>query len=224
MKKIWNLALVIAAGVILLTACGSNTDVNEKNFGKAITQYLDKKGDLYVYINNWSAEEWPIDLYEKDLNRQESTPHGIANQMAALEAAGLVRGEDTEVEIKDWMDKPTGHMVKIKRYTLTDAAKPFIRETTSSWSLNGNKKIELCWGKQALDKIIKWEGPMKLGDYQEAEIIYTYKLNNLADWAKNPELQVAFPEIKETLDGVGNKKIKHAVKLTSIGWEAKGLE
>lgn len=60
--------------------------------------------------------------------------------------------------------------------------------------------------------------------YQEAGITYTYKVNNLADWAKKPEVQAAFPVVKGILDGVGNKESKHAVKLTSQGWEAKGLD
>lgn len=34
-------------------------------------------------------------------------------------------------------------------------------------------------------------GPMKFGDYQKAGITYTYKVNNLADWAKKPEVQAA---------------------------------
>ncbi|WP_083953716.1 hypothetical protein [Thauera butanivorans] len=83
---------------------------------------------------------------------------------------------------------------------------------------------DLCWGKKALDKIMKWEGPMKFGDYQEAGITYTYKVNNLADWAKKPEVQAAFPVVKSVLDGAGSKESKHAVKLTSQGWEAKGLD
>ncbi len=42
--------------------------------------------------------------------------------------------------------------------------------------------------------------------------------------AKKPEVQAAFPVVKSILDGVGSKESKHAVKLTSQGWEAKGLD
>jgi outer membrane protein OmpA-like peptidoglycan-associated protein len=89
------------------------------------------------------------------------------------------------VDIMGIMGKPTGAKAKIKRYTLTDAAKPFAQEKeVASIGLNGKtteKQTDLCWGKKALDKIVKWEGPMKFGDYQEAGITYTYKVNNLAD-------------------------------------------
>ncbi len=43
-------------------------------------------------------------------------------------------------------------------------------------------------------------------------------------WGKKPEVQAAFPVVKSVLDGAGSKESKHAVKLTSQGWEAKGLD
>ena len=221
MKK--NIAILAALSVATLTACGSKTDANEKNFGEAMTQYFDKKGDLCL-----NTKRWPVDLSEMDLRLQKTMQDGRTNQMAALEAAGLVKGEDTEVDIMGIMGKPTGAKAKIKRYTLTDAAKPFAQEKeVASIGLNGKtteKQTDLCWGKKALDKIVKWEGPMKFGDYQEAVITYTYKVNNLADWAKKPEIQASFPVVKSILDGVGSKESKHAIKLTSQGWEAKGLD
>lgn len=207
MKK--NIAILAALSVATLTACGSKTDANEKNFGAAMTQYFDKKGQLC--LNQY--RDFPVTVTEMDLRLQKTMQSGTANQMTALEAAGLVKCEASE---------------KGQRCSLTDAAKPFAREKeATSWGLNGSQKVtqtDLCWGKKALDKIVKWEGPMKFGDYQEAGITYTYKVNNLADWAKKPEVQAAFPVVKSILDGVGSKESKHAVKLTSQGWEAKGLD
>jgi hypothetical protein len=153
---------------------------------------------------------------------------GTAGQMAALGAVGLVKGEDTEVDIMGIMGKPTGAKAKIKRYALTDAAKPFAREKdVDSIGLNGKttvKQTDLCWGRKVLAKVVKWEGPMKFGDYQEAKITYTYKIDQLADWANRPELQAAFGAVKVIIEGAGTKEAKHAIKLTSLGWEAVGLD
>jgi hypothetical protein len=130
------------------------------------------------------------------------------------------------VNISGIMGQPTGAKTRIARYTLTDAAKPFAQEKeVTSFSLDGaQKQTDLCWGNKTLDKIVKWEGPKKLGDYQEAGITYTYKVDNLADWAKRPDVQAAFPDVRSTLDGAGSKESKHVIKLTSQGWEAKGLD
>lgn len=217
-----KIAILVALGAVTLTACGSKTDANEKNFSAAMNQYFDKKGNLCL-----NTKEWPVDLKEIDLRLQKTMPNGSASRMAALEVAGLVKGEETEVDVMGIMGKPTGDKEKIKRYTLTDKAKPFLQEReVDLLGLDGErteKQVDLCWGKQALDRIVKWEGPMQFGDYKEAMITYTYKVLNIADWAKMPEVQAAFPALKRILDGAASKESTHVVKLTSQGWEAKGL-
>ena len=214
------IAILAAIGAISLAACGAKTDATEKNFHAAMTQYFDKKGDLCL-----NSIRWPVDVTEMDRRLHTSSE----SQMLALESAGLAIGVETEIDIQDFMgSKSTGAKAKVTRYNLTDAAKPFTQEKTlDSIGLNGKvtvKQVNLCWGKKGIDKIVKWEGPMKFGDYQEAGITYLYKVNNAADWARKPEIQTAFPYIKNVLDGAGTKESKHAVKLTSQGWEAKGLD
>ena len=222
MKKTIPTIAIIGA-VALLAACGNKTDANEKNFGAAMTQYFEKRGDLCL-----NTRSWPVDVSEVDLRLQKTIQTGSAGQMAALEAVGLVKGEDTTVDIVGFFGKPTGSKIKVKRYTLTQMAKPFIQEkNVDSIGLNGKataKQTDLCWGKKALDKIVKWEGPMKLGEYQEAGVTYTYKVNNAADWTRKPEIQAAFPVVKNILDGASSKESRHGIKLTSQGWEAKGLD
>jgi hypothetical protein len=214
------IAIIAACSVFSLAACGAKTDANEKNFHAAMTQYFDKKGDLCL-----NSMRWPVDVTEMDRRLHTSSE----SQTFALERAGLAIGVETEIDIQDFMgSKASGAKARVTRYTLTDAAKPFIQEKTlDSIGLNGKltvKQVNLCWGKKAIDRIVKWEGPMKFGDYQEAGITYLYKINNTADWARKPEIQAAFPYLKSILDGAGAKESKHALKLTSQGWEAKGLD
>jgi hypothetical protein len=204
---------------VLLTGCGSKTDANEKNFGAALGQYLDKKGDLCLNI-----AKWPVDVSEMDLRLQKTMPRGTAGQMAALEAVGLVKEADVEIEGTGFDGKPTGVKFKVKRYALTDAAKPF--ERTKEVERFGTKETQtdLCWGKKALDKVVKWEGPMKYGDYQAANVKYQYKIEGLADWAKKPEFLAAFPNVGKITEEAGKKEQQHGVTLTSVGWEANGLD
>jgi hypothetical protein len=219
-RVIWS----IVVSAVVLAGCGSKQDANEKNFGAAISQYLDKKGELCLGTN-----KWPVDVTEMDLRLQNTIPTGTAGQMEALTAVGLVSGVDAEVDQVGMFDnKPTGHKFKVKRYTLTDAGKRFYREKeVNQIGLGGAKKVmqgNLCYGKKSLDKVVKWEGPMKFGDYQEANVKYLYKINDLADWTKKPEFQTAFPYIAQIIDGAGKKEQQGAVKLTNIGWEPRGLD
>ncbi len=79
----------------------------------------------------------------------------------------------------------------------------------------------LFWGKQTLDKVVKWQGPMKFCEYQEAVVFYTDKLEQVPDWAKKPEMQAAFPAVKQTLDSAGVEQ-QIVLDLSSKGWEVKG--
>ncbi len=51
-----------------------------------------------------------------------------------------------------------------------------------------------------------------------------YRVKGLADWTKKPEFQAAFPYARQIIEDAGSKVQRHAVKLTSIGWEALGLD
>jgi hypothetical protein len=207
-------AITILLGVTMsaaLSACDSKTSANEKNFGIAATQYFDKKGDMCL-----DPITWPVDVYDIDLRQLKMYPDGTAGQMAALEAAGLARGEDVELPGTFVDGKPGGLKVKVRRYAMTDAAKPFLHAKPG-------KKPRLCWGRKSLDKVVRWADPTKVGDHEETSFLYTYKLSNVAAWARKPQIRQAFPELGRNVDGEHTQKEKMYVKLTPQGWEAFGL-
>jgi hypothetical protein len=187
-----------------LAACGGKTAANAKNFGAAVTQYLERKGELCL-----DPIAWPVDVYETDLRQQKLYPDGVAGQMAALEAVGLAKGEETEIAAN-------GSKVKIRRYTMTPAAKPYLREPAG-------RQPRMCWGRQSLDKVLRWTDPAKVGGHEESAVVYTYKLSNVADWARKPQLKQAFPVLGRTVDGEHTQQEKLYLKLTPQGWEALGL-
>lgn len=201
---------------VIVAACGSKTDANEKNFNTAMSQYFEKKGAQCL-----RGEKWPVDFSVIEMKMHERNPQLRVNQMEALVTAGLAKGEDVQVDAVDFIGKPNGRKAQVRRYVLTEAARPFEQEVVGGLSRG---YTELCWGQLAVDKIVKWEGPMKFGDYQEAGIVYTYKVVKVADWASKPEVLAAYAQVKQVFDGVEKTERKHMLKLTSIGWEAKGLD
>jgi hypothetical protein len=207
-------AITLVLGVTLsaaLSACDSKTSANAKNFAITVTQYFDKKGDMCL-----APVTWPVDVYETDLRQQKLYPDGVAGQMAALEAAGLAKGEDTALPGTFVDGKPGGLKVKVRRYTMLDAAKPWLRA-------QAGRQPRLCWGRKSLDKVLRWAEPAKVGDHEESSVIYTYKLSNVAGWARKPQIKEAFPVLGRTVDGEHTQKEKLYVKLTPQGWEALGL-
>jgi hypothetical protein len=209
-KTILSLVLGVALSASL-SACDSKTAANKKNFGITVTQYFDKKGDMCL-----DPMKWPVDVYETDQRQQKMFPDGVAGQMAALEAVGLARGEDMELPGTFVDGKPNGLKVKVRRYVMTDAAKPYLRA-------NAKQQQRMCWGRKSLDKVVRWADPSKVGDHEESAVIYTYTLSKVADWARKPQVKEAFPVLGRTIDGEHTQKEKLYVKLTPQGWEAFGL-
>lgn len=211
MKK--SLPCLLLLGVLLLVGCASKKDANEKNFSEALNSYLAKKGQICLGI----PSPWPVDLNESE----RRSGMGRAAEMAALEKAGLVRSRETETEYTPPLSTRSVK-TKVLRYELTDSGKTFYREKDRP-ALAGNEQVQgdLCYGQQTLDKIVNWDGPTPAGDSKEATVFYTYRIENLAEWAKTPDIQRVFPGIASTIDGVGKTSMNQALTLTSEGWEAK---
>jgi hypothetical protein len=216
-----GVALTVAL-VALISGCTSKKDPSEKNFGAAIDAYLAKKGALCL-----NDQTWPTELGE--IEKKMGSPFGgagPAGRMEALASQGLVSSLEVEKPVLSYTGKPTGRTQKITRYDLTDRGRQHFRESQGRFSKpkEGEVRGELCYGNKALDKVVKWEGPMKLGDYQAADVKYHYRIEGLADWAKSQEIQAAFPNVKEWVEGAGIKQQSHGVHLTSLGWEANGMD
>ena len=189
-----------------LSACDSKTAANQRNFGVTVGQYLEKKGEMCL-----EPVAWPVDVYGTDLRQQKLDPDGVAGQMAALAAAGLARGE--EVELPGAL---AGSKVKVRRYTMADAAKPYLHGAAG-------QQPRLCWGRKSLDKVVRWADPAKAGDHEESSVIYTYRLSDVAPWARTPQVKEAFPVVGRTVDGERTQQEKLTVRSTPQGWQALGL-
>jgi hypothetical protein len=207
-----NLLCVVVLGTFVLVGCGSKNDANEKNLSEATNAYLVKKGQLCLGI----ATKWPVDLQDSD--RGAGNVKG--SEMTALEKAGLVRSREAETEVTPLSGtRPVN--TKVLRYELTDDGKKFYQEK-EALGLIGEKESrgDICFGQQALDSIIKTEGPITVGDKKEMTLYYTYKIENLAGWAKDPNIQKTFPGIVSTINGAGKTTLNQNLTLTDHGWEA----
>ena len=146
---------------------------------------------------------------------------GPAGQMEALMFQGLVPSTVVERPVAAFAVGATGRMERVTRYKLTAKGERHLRVGHDELHA-ANKDTargSLCYGRKALEKVAKWEGPMKLGDYQSASVKYLYRVVDLAEWANSREIQAAFPHVKQALDN--RLRQPGAVRETggvSLGW------
>ena len=199
-------------GVFLLTSCNNPKKPSERNFTQAINQFFDKNGDECIDV----GLVLPTNLSISDANRSG----GIGDELRALEQAGLVHSSDITAVVQDRysfyrVDKPR----PAKHYEISDLGKKYYNQARSSrvFSMLGGATT-FCYAHKSVKSIVKWNEPVTLGGFSETAVTYTYVLNNVADWAKRPEIEVAFPNVKMSLArGDNNQQI--SLQLTNKGWE-----
>ena len=203
---------VMVLGTLFLAGCGSKSDANVKDLSDATNAYLAKKGQLCLGIST----KWPVDLQDSD----QRAGNVKASEMASLEKVGLVRSQNAEAEYTTLSGRPA--KTKVLRYELTDEGKKFYREKDVV-GLGPRKEAlgDICFGQQALDSVVKTEGPIAVGDKKQVTLYYTYKIENLAEWARNPDIQKAFPGIVPTINAAGKTTLNQNLTLTDQGWVAQ---
>lgn len=178
------------------------------NFTKAINQYLAKHGQECTFF----AQTFPIDIPASELKDQ----YGTAPQMAALERARLVRGSNTTAVIRGMMGAlgPSASR-SVRRYELTDEGRKYSQMKPGVFGQNAG----FCYGHETIDSIVRWTEPAVMGPYTQSEVTYTYKIADLAPWAKQAEVQQAFGDIRTTVSGISKDDETAGLQLTDKGWE-----
>jgi len=195
--------LTLLTGV-LLAGCDSKNDASEKNFAVAMTQYLDKRGQLCRMV----SMRFPVDLAPEEV--ANPGPNSTAAQMAALVAVGLMN--EQVVQVQDIWSFSPNKLIAQHRHTWSDAAKPYL-----------NPRNHLCYGQMVLDKITKWDVPAQSDGRTQTRVTYTVRVINVPDWTQNARMEQAF-SFARTIAETNSQPRQHPLVLTNQGWEAVGLE
>lgn len=203
-----RLTLFSLAAFLMFGGCNSGKKPNAANFTNAINQHLAKHGQECTYF----AQAFPIDVPVSELKDQS----GTVPQMAALERAGLVHGSDTTAVIHGMMGALGPSAPRpVRRYDLTNEGKKYFQAKPGTFG----QSSAFCYGQEQVDSIVKWDEPTTQDGTSVTEVTYTYKFQQLADWAKQPDVDQIFPSIKSTVEQAGTNQVVE-VHLTSNGWEA----
>jgi hypothetical protein len=194
--------LIPTTGLILLVACKDTRKPTSTNFTAAVNQYLDHHGQACTLI----GPQFPVDIPRS----QQPT---IDAKLSALQHAGLVSEMDTTAAVHGLMDALRGPSppLQVHHYALTTEGEKYIQQVSGAVTPISS----FCYGQKTVDSISHWT----TGSQSEAEVIFTYRILNLASWAQRPEVQQSFPDIQATLSGASKTEQVVGLHLTDKGWE-----
>ncbi len=194
--------------LVALSGCNNAKKPNVANFTKAINEYFAKHGQECTYF----AQTFPIDVPASELKGSS----GTAPRMAALERAGLVRGSNTTAVIRGMMGALGPSAPRpVRRHELTEEGRKFFQVKPGILG----QSTAFCYGHEAVDSIVNWTKPESMGSALQTKVTYTYKMPDLAPWAKQADVQQAFGDIRTTVDDISKAHESVSLELTNKGWK-----
>lgn len=110
-----------------------------------------------------------------------------------------------------------------KHYDLTPEGRKYYVEVDSmsvGLTIKKTKQGAMCAGKLAVDEITQVI-PVPQGN--EIKVLYTYKIDNLAQWANNPDLQRGLGFVIKLLNDQHNEVRSEMLYKTSEGWAVRDM-
>ena len=193
--------LAIIATALSSASC-SNTAANKRTFKAAIRAEL---------ANDPACVWVPLPQEKPKINGQATD-----SVVDALARIGLVKRIDVMLQASRWDPILRDYRVDQEpgvKYEVTDAGKTYYRNDPI-------RGPQLCYGSRKLVDIVEFTGPFPATGGAGRVVTYTWKLTDVADWAKDPGLQKVFPRLRKLI----SNKIPHEDEMTLIlsknGWHA----
>jgi hypothetical protein len=206
---------------ILTIGCGNSKEANKGNFAKAIEKSLQTNAttlrevgsgrmeSCFIHIGNKIPEQITQDL-KSNLKPRANT---ILSRSASVPRMDILaeHGFFTSTVVKEQKDK-FSHIL-VKEYSPTDLAKSKII------SIDSGRHHYIPYCKIGLKEVKSYTEPADGMGATYSQVKYTYVINDIEDWAKNPAYHEQFPEVKAVMEKIG-KPIdgEIALVLTNEGW------
>jgi hypothetical protein len=213
------LALCLSLSVVSI-GCSNPKEVSKDNFGKVIAQSLKEHPEKLVYYGLGYKDSCFYDVGSKltaqgdvypakagrDIGASPGT-YSSGDRLDILAKLGLF----TSQVIKEDETPYNGKMVT-KEYTPTDQGKSKIMSTKS-----GRRYIPFC--KIALKSVTSYIEPSDAGYGKQTYVKFTYMIEDVDAWAKDPANQDVFPQLKAVNNMIGKPiEANMNMVLTSEGW------
>ena len=223
MRKILAITLTVAG----LAGCNDPKAPSNQHFAKALNDHFAKNpacidlymfGDVHPDNGSGTGSAFPARFSSKPA-------FGMVNpevkQADAFVSAGLLIEQDTVFQQKLMFGSGT-QPIPVRSYDLTDKGRAALAKPQASnqQEIFGNAP-HFCYGTPEVVAVERYTQPASMMGFTVSHVIYTYHLKDVPDWARDPAIAVAFPEVQQSL--AGSTDGSDDVVLTSNGW-AEGHE
>lgn len=194
-----SLAVVALLPVLALVGCGDDPQAaTEGNFKKALNQHYEKScipvGEQFVFT--MGKADFPYTVEGNDTHPWD-----------ALASAGLLSVKDETVQKPALFGTGT-QTVHQKTYFLTETGK----------AARYRNSFQFCAGRYAVTSIDHFSEPGTVpgGGQKISEVVFHVTARDVPQWAHDPEIQKAFPELVTALQ---KATVQKAVMIqTNKGW------
>lgn len=191
----------ILSSIMILAAllsCTSAKNANGPNFEAAIRSDETRRNErLCVRVN----------LGRDFQDGGESVPPIREPERAALVSAGLA----TRAVVSREGPFTGGYYRYNYDYSMTDYGKQFGQPVGTG--------ADFCYATLGLERVTNFTEPTDSGVAKVSQVRYTYKLQDLATWARDAAIQRAFPEVASYVAGEHRDEKSTTLWLTDKGWE-----
>ena len=182
------------AGFLCVASVGCSKKIdNTSNFESAVDTYYSSKP-----VCLWdSAKQFPVQANQDDKSKTSDydalVDQGLLTRMAVEKKKLLVLNQ------------------KANNYDLSDKGR-------SAWTADQSQPGygNFCYGHRKAASITS-ASPTTSDVGATSNVVYLYTIDGAPDWAKAPETQTAFPEVKADLDG--QQTAQATMTNTSNGWQ-----
>ena len=204
--KVSYLTPLLCIGMLTLSGCKDPKKPSESNFKEAAQQYLDT-----VYPVCYIKANFP---YKTD---------GISfNNMPELLHAMAEKGLLTEKELsRKHIDASWGikaHDLVVNSYDLTEEGKKYYKADAAK-NIRGENIGGFCFGKATVTEVSNFTEPSDAMGQKISRVSFSYKVSEIPEWAKTPEILTADRQIKKDVDSAKDgMKVTNVFVLTNNGW------
>lgn len=214
---------VLALSIVTLAGCSNPKEASKSNFEHAINDWIEKSppcldvpdGTVTAPGQKYNALPAYVEVTPATLPFAEEARQRRLAPLDALVDAGLMEKTATEIERRSTFGD-SEKKIAVFAYDFTEKGKGAFTKDAGKSAFGGTRS-GLCYGKPQVDEVTNFTQPGDMMGMTLSQVSYKYHLADLPDWANNPKVKAAFPDLaRNTADSL---EAKTAVVLTNDGWK-----